>query len=47
LEVIFEVRGAVVVGAEVLTDPTTLVQLPNGSDGLLVDVGVMHYYHGM
>jgi hypothetical protein len=27
-------------------DPTMLVQLPNGSDGLPADVGVLHY-HGI
>jgi hypothetical protein len=41
-----EVRGALGVGVEVLTDPTMLVQLPNGNDGLPADVGVLHY-HGI
>jgi hypothetical protein len=41
-EVISEVRGALVVGDEVLTDPTA--QLPNGNDGHPADVGVLHYY---
>jgi hypothetical protein len=45
-EIISEVRGALVVGVEVFTDPTILVQLPNGKDGLLADVGVLHY-HGI
>jgi hypothetical protein len=34
------------VGVEVLEDPTMFVQLPNGSDGLPADVGVLHY-HGI
>jgi hypothetical protein len=46
VEVISEVRGALEVGVEVLTYPTMLVQLPNGNDGLPVDVGVV-YYHGI
>jgi hypothetical protein len=45
-EIISEVRGALGVGVEVLTDPTMLVQLPNGNDGLPADVGVLHY-HGI
>jgi hypothetical protein len=45
-EIISEVRGALGVGAEVLIDPTMLVQLPNGTDGLPADVGVLHY-HGI
>jgi hypothetical protein len=43
-EIISEVRGALGVGVEVLTDPTMLVQLPNGNDGLLADVGVLHHH---
>jgi hypothetical protein len=45
-EIISEIRGALGVGVEVLTDPTMLVQLPNGNDGLPADVGVLHY-HGI
>jgi hypothetical protein len=45
-EIISEVRGALGVGVEVLTDPTMFVQLHNGNDGLPVDVGVLHY-HGI
>ena len=45
-EIISEVRGALGVCVEVLTDPTMLVQLPNGNDGLPADVGVLHY-HGI
>jgi hypothetical protein len=45
-EIISEVRGALGVGVEVLTDPTMSVQLPNGNDGLPADVGVLHY-HGI
>jgi hypothetical protein len=45
-EIISEVRGALGVGVEVLTDPAMLVQLPNGNDGLPADVGVLHY-HGI
>jgi hypothetical protein len=45
-EILSEVRGALGVGVEVLTDPTMLVQLPNGNDGLPADVGVLHY-HGI
>jgi hypothetical protein len=41
--IISEVRGALGVGVEVLTDPMMLVQLPNGNDGLPADVGVLHY----
>jgi hypothetical protein len=42
-EIISKVRGALGVGVEVLTDPTMLVQLPNGNDGLHEDVIVLHY----
>jgi hypothetical protein len=45
-EIISEVRGALGVGVESLTDTTMLVQLPNGSDGLPEDVVVLHY-HGI
>jgi hypothetical protein len=45
-EFISEVRGALGVGVEVLTDPTMLVQLPNGNDALPAYVGVLHY-HGI
>jgi hypothetical protein len=45
-EIISEVRGALGVGVEVLTDPTMLVHLPSGNDGLPADVGVLHY-HGI
>jgi hypothetical protein len=38
-EIISEVRGALGIGVEVLTDP-------NGNDGRLADVGVLHY-HGI
>jgi hypothetical protein len=45
-KIIFEVRGALGVGVEVLTDPSMLVQLPHGNGGLFADVGVL-YYHGI
>jgi hypothetical protein len=45
-EIISEVRGALGVGVEVLTDPKMLGQLPNGNDGLPADVSVLHY-HGI
>jgi hypothetical protein len=45
-EIISEVRGALEVGVEVLTDLTMLVQLPNSNDGLPADMGVLHY-HGI
>jgi hypothetical protein len=45
-EFISEVRGALGVGVEVLTDPTMLVQLPKRNDGLPGDVGALHY-HGI
>jgi hypothetical protein len=45
-EIISEVRGALVVGVEVLKYFTILVQLPSGNDGLPADVGVLHY-HGI
>jgi hypothetical protein len=45
-EIISEVLGALRVGVELLTDPTMLVQLPNGNDGLPADVDVLHY-HGI
>jgi hypothetical protein len=45
-EIIPEVRGALGVGVDVLTDPTMLVQLTGGNDGLPADVGVLHY-HGI
>jgi hypothetical protein len=45
-EIISEVRRALGVGVEVLTDPIMLVQLPNGNDGLPADVGVLHC-HGI
>jgi hypothetical protein len=41
-EIIFEVRGALGVGVEVLTYPTMLAQLPNANDGLPADVGVLN-----
>jgi hypothetical protein len=43
-EVISEVRGALGVGVEVITYPTMLAQLPNGNDGLPVDVNVFCYH---
>jgi hypothetical protein len=43
-EVISEVHGELGVDAEALTDPTMLVQLPCGNDGLPADVGILHYY---
>jgi hypothetical protein len=43
-KIISEVRGAVGVGVEVLTDPTMLVHLPNGNEGLPAGVCVVHYY---
>jgi hypothetical protein len=45
-EIISEVRGALGVGVEALTDPTLLVQLLIGYDGLPAEVGVLHY-HGI
>jgi hypothetical protein len=45
-EIISEVRGVLGVGVEVLTYPTVLVQISNGNDDLLADVGVLHY-HGI
>jgi hypothetical protein len=39
-------RLALGVGVEVLTYPTMLVQLPNGDNGLLANLGVLHY-HGL
>jgi hypothetical protein len=45
-EIISGVCGALGVGVEVLSDPTMLVQLLNGNDGLPTDVGVLHY-HGI
>jgi hypothetical protein len=45
-EIIPEVRGALGVGVEALWDPTMLVHLPNGNDGIPGDVGVLHY-HGI
>jgi hypothetical protein len=45
-EIISEVRDALGVGVEVLTNPTMLVQLPSGNDRLPADVGVLHY-HGI
>jgi hypothetical protein len=43
-EIISEVRGALGVAVDILTNPTMLVQLPNGNDGLPADVGVLHYH---
>jgi hypothetical protein len=43
-EIVSEVRGALGVGVEVMMDPAMLVQLPNRNDGLLADVGVLHYH---
>jgi hypothetical protein len=34
-EIISEARGALGVGVDVLTNPTMLVQLPNGNDGIV------------
>jgi hypothetical protein len=45
-EMISEVRDALGAGVEVLTNPTMLVQLPNGNNGLPADVCVLHY-HGI
>jgi hypothetical protein len=45
-EIISEARGALGVGVETLMDPTMLVQLRNGNDGLPADVGVLNY-HGI
>jgi hypothetical protein len=45
-EIISEVRGALGVGVEVLTNPTMSIQLPNGNDGLPANGGVLHY-HGI
>jgi hypothetical protein len=43
-EIVSEARGALGVGVEVFTDPMMCEQLPNGSDGLPTDLGVLHYY---
>jgi hypothetical protein len=46
-EIVSEVRGALRVGViKVVIDPTMLVQLPNGNDGLYADMSVLHY-HGI
>jgi hypothetical protein len=45
-KIISEACGALGTGVEVLTDPTELVQFPNGNDGLHADVGVLHN-HGI
>jgi hypothetical protein len=45
-ETISDIRDALGVDVEVFTDPTMLVQLPNGSDNLYADVGVLNY-HGI
>jgi hypothetical protein len=45
-EITSEVRGALGIGVEVLTNPAMLVQLPDGNDGLPADVGVLNY-HGI
>jgi hypothetical protein len=37
-EIISEARGALGVVVEVLTDPTILVRVPNGNDGLPADI---------
>jgi hypothetical protein len=44
VESISEVRGALGIGVEVVTDSTILVEFPDDSDGLPGDVGVLHYY---
>jgi hypothetical protein len=41
-EINSEARGVLGVGVEVLTDPTILVKLSNGNDGLPTDAGVVH-----
>jgi hypothetical protein len=41
-EIIPEVRGALGVVVEVLTNPAMWVQLPNGNDGLPADEGVFY-----
>jgi hypothetical protein len=45
-EIISLLRGALGVSVEVPTNPTMLVHIPNGNDGLPADVGVLHY-HGI
>jgi len=45
-EIFSEIRGALGVGVEVLTNPDILVQLPSGNDGLPADIGVVNY-HGI
>jgi hypothetical protein len=40
-EIVSEVCGTLVVGVEVLTNPTMLVQLPNGNDGLPCGCGCL------
>jgi hypothetical protein len=42
-EIISEVRSALGVGVEVLTDPLMLVEPPNGNGSLPADVGVLQY----
>jgi hypothetical protein len=46
VEIISEVCGALGVGVDVFTDPTKLVKLPNGNDGLPAYEGVLNY-HGI
>jgi hypothetical protein len=41
-EIISEALVALGVNVEVLMDPTMLVQLPIGNDGLPMDVSVLH-----
>jgi hypothetical protein len=45
-DIIPEVRVALGVGVEVITNSTMLVQLPNGNDDLPADVDVLHF-HGI
>jgi hypothetical protein len=42
-EIISEVRCALGVSVEVLTNPNMLVRPPNGNDGLPADLCVLHY----
>jgi hypothetical protein len=42
--IVSDILGALRDGVEILMDPTTLVQLPNGNDDVPADVDVSHYH---
>eukprot|EP00873_Tetraselmis_striata_P045814 jgi/Tetstr1/466078/TSEL_010664.t1 len=42
-----DVKSALSVGVQILTDPSVLVSLPKGSDGLPADVGLFGYHKKM